>query len=96
MYNVLYLDISWIINCLLNRVVCSKSSHGKHFQHINFYFSMALFYLGFSDFEILKLGFCGFLQHCDLRFLVFTTGGLRFPDVVHGFSVALIIIISCV
>ena len=33
--------------------------------------------------------FCGFLQHHGLRFLVLIIGGLRFADVVHGFSVAL-------
>ena len=33
--------------------------------------------------------FCGFLQHRGLRLLVLIVGGLRFADVVHGFSVAL-------
>ena len=43
-------------------------------------------FFGVRDFEV---RFFGFLQHCDLRFLVFIVGGLRFPDVVHGFSAAL-------
>ena len=34
--------------------------------------------------------FCGFLQHHNLRLYVFVIlGSLRFPDVVHGFLVAL-------
>ena len=33
--------------------------------------------------------FFGFLQHRGLRLLVLIVGGLRFADVVHGFSVAL-------
>ena len=43
-------------------------------------------FFGVFDFEA---RFCGFLRHRGLRLLVFIAGGLRFPDVVHGFSVAL-------
>ena len=52
---------------------------------------LALFYLGFSEFLDFEARFCGFLQHHGFSVVVspYIIGGLRFGDVVHGFSVAL-------
>ena len=43
-------------------------------------------FFGVLDFEA---RFCGFLHHHGLWLLAIIIGGLRFTDVVHGFSVAL-------